>query len=63
MSAVERASEASSGEQANEWVARANEQTEERMEEQMAQYSTRQFDRHSAHCALFQNQLDSLVMD
>ena len=35
----ERASEASSEEQANEWAVRANERTEERM----AQYSTRQF--------------------
>ena len=39
MSAAERASEASSAEQANEWAVRANERADERM----AQYSTRQF--------------------
>ena len=47
MSAAERASKASSAEQANELVVRANEQTEE----QMAQYSTRRFLSLSAHCA------------
>ena len=45
MSTVERASEASSADQANEWAARANEQVEERM----AQYSTRWFHSHSTH--------------
>ena len=47
MSAAERASEASSVEQANEWAVRAYEQAYERM----AQYSTRQFHGHSTHCA------------
>ena len=39
MSAAERASKASSAEQANEWAVRANEQADK----QMAQYSTRRF--------------------
>ena len=43
MSAAERASEASSAEQANEWAVRANERADERM----AQYSTRRFHNHS----------------
>ena len=49
MSAVERASEASSAVQANEWALRVSERTEERM----AQYSMRQFCSHSTRCAAF----------
>ena len=45
MSAAERTSEASSAEQANEWAVQANERAEERM----AQYSTRQFYITSTH--------------
>ena len=48
MSAAERASKASSTEQANERAVRANEQREERM----AQYSTRRFLIIWTHCAL-----------
>ena len=48
MSAVERASEASSVEQTNEWAVRVNEQADE----QMAQYSTRQFHILSTNCAV-----------
>ena len=51
MSAAERASEVSSAQQANEWVVRANEQTEE----QMAQYSTRRFHIIWNHCAVSRN--------
>ena len=47
MSAAERASEASSAEQANEIALRAN----QRADEQMAQYSTRRFHSHSTHGA------------
>ena len=46
MSAAERASEASSAEQVNEWV---NKQAEERI----AQYSTRRFFSHFTHRAFF----------
>ena len=48
MSVAERASEASSAEQANSWMVRANKWTEE----QMAQYSTRRFPSHSTHSGL-----------
>ena len=44
MSTAERASEASSAEQANEWAMRAN--------EWMAQYSTRRLHTILTHCAL-----------
>ena len=47
MSAAERASEASSAEQANESAVRVNEQTEE----QMARHSTRRFHSHSTQRA------------
>ena len=43
VSMAEYANKASSAEQANGWVARAN----ERADEQMALYSMRQFHRHS----------------
>ena len=46
MSAAERASEASSAEQAKEWEVQVNERTEEHM----AQYSTRRFHSHSIWC-------------
>ena len=48
MSTAERAIEASSAEQANEWAVRVNEWTEERM----TKYSTRQFHSISTHCRL-----------
>ena len=45
----ERGANASSGaEQAKEWVMRAN----KRVEERMAQYSTRRFHSHSTHCGV-----------
>ena len=44
MSAAERASEASSADQVNEWAVRAN--------ERMAEYSTRRFLGHVTHCAM-----------
>ena len=47
MSAAERASEASSAEQANGWAVRANERTEKRV----AQYYARRFHCHSTHRA------------
>ena len=48
MRAMERASEANSLEQANEWALWANEQ----VDKQMAHYSTRQFHILSTHCAV-----------
>ena len=49
MSAAERASDASSAEQVNEWLVRGNKQAEERI----AQYSTRRFFSHFTHRAFF----------
>ena len=55
MSAAERASEASSAEQANELTVRANERTEERM----AEYSTRRFHSHGYPMCAVQSPLAS----
>ena len=57
MSPVERTSEASSTDQANERAVRVNERAEERM----AQYSTRPFHVLSTHCALLEVFVRSLA--
>ena len=48
MSAAERGSEASSGEQANESEVRAN----KRVDEQLAQYPSRRIHSYSTHCGI-----------